>query len=345
MRNKTYLLLSFVLVHWGCQETPSILIDKNLKEVATFPIGLAVQANYLTNLRYSKTVLEEFNSLTAEREMKQNVLMPEPNTYNWIYADSIIAFAERHQMRVHGHTLLWHSSIPYWLDLFQGTDAEFETLIKTYIQTVVSRYAGKITSWDVVNEAFEDEGGELRNSLFQRRIGDDYVAKCFQWAREADPDVLLFYNDYGLVWNKSKCEAVIKMLDDFENNNIPIDGIGLQMHISDNYPRNSDIEKAVDLFVERGLKIHFSELDVRVNPNGTATELTQKLAEQQFRKVKAITEIYNTIPTAQKSGITLWGLRDNESWVLAHWGNLDWALFFDEKYERKLAHQGFLQAF
>lgn len=342
MRNKTYLLFVFFLC--SCQETPSILIDKNLKEVASFPIGLAVSANKFGDSRYAEIISQEFNSMTAEREMKQNILMPEPNIYNWIYADSIIAFAQRHQMRVHGHTLLWHSATSYWLEIFQGTDAEFEAVIKDYIQTVVARYAGKVASWDVVNEAFEDEGGVLRQSLFQRRIGDDYVAKCFQWAREADPDVLLFYNDYGLVWNESKCEAVLEMLDNFEENNIPIDGIGLQMHISTEYPKNRTIEKAVDLFVKRGLKIHFSEIDIRVNTNGNAETFTQDLAEEQFRKVKAITEIYNKIPSDQQAGMTLWGLRDNQSWVLGHWGNVDWPLFFDEKYDRKLAHQGFLQA-
>jgi len=343
----TAKILPFILcliLSQSCVENYEFIIDKNLKDTANFPVGVATQSYYLQNGEYADVVNSEFNSLTAEWEMKQNITAYDENLYNWEQADSIVAYGIRNGLRIHGHALLWHNAVPSWVDYFQGSDTEFEAMIKDYIQTVVLRYKGKIASWDVVNEAFEDSGSDWRNTIFRERMGDDYIEKCFVWAREADEDVLLFYNDFNLAYSESKMDAVIEMVENFKTRNIPIDGVGMQMHVGYNYPSNRKIENAVEKLVATGVKIHFSEVDIRTNILGGSNSLSNRRANQQAEKMQAITEIYNKIPADQQFGITFWGLRDNESWLLSHYGNPEWALLFDEDYQRKVAHQGFLRS-
>lgn len=337
------IILSLFILQ-SCVENYDFIIDNTLKEAASFRVGVATQGQYLHNGIYTDVTNAEFNSLTAEYEMKQNIIHINENNFSWWRSDSIVEYGIRNGMRIHGHALLWHNSVPSWLEHFQGTDAEFEAHIKDYIQTVVSRYKGKVASWDVVNEAFEDSGSDWRATVFRERIGEDYIEKCFQWAREADEDVLLFYNDFNLAYSSDKMDAVIEMVEDFKARNIPIDGVGMQMHIGYNYPSNNRIEENVEKLIATGLKIHFSELDIRTNISGWNNSLSSRRANQQAAKMQAVTEIYNQIPADQQFGMTFWGLRDNESWLIHFHGNPEWALPFDEDYERKPMHQGFLRA-
>ena len=199
--------------------------------------------------------------------MKMNITYPSEGSYDWTASDAIVDYGNNNGFNIHGHALIWHNSTPSWVENFTGTDVEFEAMVKDYIKTVVTRYKGKVKSWDVVNEAFENTSGEYRNSVFFEKLGSDYIAKCFTWAREADPDVLLFYNDYNMCSDKTKRGAVLSMIDDFKTRNIPIDGVGYQMHISYNGPSNKEIIAAANEIVDRNLLIHFSELDIRANPN------------------------------------------------------------------------------
>ena len=126
-----------------------------------------------------------------------------------------LSFAQANDMNVHGHALIWHNATPSWVQNFAGTDAEFEAMVKDYITTTVTRYKGKVRSWDVVNEAFEDGVViPLRNSVFRQKMGDDYIKKCFQFARDADPDVLLFYNDYNMASSATKRTAMFNLVDE-----------------------------------------------------------------------------------------------------------------------------------
>lgn len=318
--------------------TPTI----TLKDKATFPVGAAVQANRLNLPSLSNLVKKEFNSLTAEYEMKQNIFMPAANTYNWAPADAIVNFAVANGMRVHGHALIWHSAVPDWVTNFAGSDAEFETMIRNYITTVVTRYKGKVASWDVVNEGISDNGGTLRNTIFRERMGDDYIAKCFQWARDADPDVLLFYNDYNAEFDQTKRTAIINLINDFKSRGVPIDGFGFQMHINHDAPSMATLTTAVDQVKNTGVKIHFSELDVRVNPNKDLTTLTLARAQSQEARYKAIAELHKSLPANQQFGITVWGIYDDESWLINFWGNIDWPLLFTGEGLYKISHRGFV---
>lgn len=314
-----------------------------LKQKASYPIGLATQARYLDDNAYTGILDQEFNSLSAEYEMKQQTTHTGEDQYNWEPVDKIVNYAEARSYRVHGHALIWHLSIPTWLENFAGTDEEFENVIKNYIQETVRRYQGKVASWDVVNEALEEDG-TMRNTLFSQRMGPDYVAKCFQYAREADPGVLLFYNDYGTIWSADKLQGQLSLIDDLKARGIPLDGVGLQMHVSYNWPSLSDIKRAVDLIQSRGLRIHFSELDIRANPDKDLTELTLERAVAQKDRIKEVIDLFNTIPVNQQFGITMWGLRDHESWLLDFYGPPDWPLLIDRDNQYKLVHQGFIEA-
>lgn len=316
--------------------------DTPLKEKATFFVGVAVKSFNLTNL-YDEVINREFNSVTAEYEMKMNVIMPDEGQYDWSKSDAIVNYAIDNNLNVHGHALIWHQSTPDWIENYVGTDEEFEQVIKDYITAVVSRYKGQVKSWDVVNEAVSDGTGILRNSVFRQRMGDDYIEKCFQFARDADPDALLFYNDYNMCEDETKRNAVLTIVDDFITRGVPINGIGYQLHVRYNGPDKNTIQEATDELVLRDLLVHFSEIDIRVNPNNDISELTEDRAIAQKVKMKEIVQVFNAIPDENKYAITIWGIKDNESWILNMYDHSDWPLLFDSNFGIKKAHTGFLE--
>lgn len=314
-----------------------------LRRESPFPVGVAITAAQLGKTDYQQVIERVFNSLSGEYEMKPATMWRGIGQYNWGPADRITSFAFRNDMRVHGHTLVWHSSTPAFIQNFRGTDEEFEAAVRQYITDVVSRYRSTVGGWDVVNEAFDD-GGHFRDSVFRRRMGQDFVAKCFQFARDADPDALLLYNDYGIIWNRTKADAMFAMIDNFQARGIPIDGVGLQMHISHNWPAMSDIQRVIDGIVERGLMVHISELDIKINPDDALTAPTPERLESQRRRMMDIVEMYRAIPEELQYGITFWGLSDRDSWLINFEGRPDWPLLFDENLEPKPAYFGFLEA-
>lgn len=332
-------------------ENPVITPSATLKETANFPIGNIVSASRLSgNDSYFRTLLnKEFNSITAENDMKMAAMFVGPNTYDFSKGDAIVNYAKANGFRVHGHALVWHGSIPSWLQNFSGTDAAFEAQVKGYIQATVAHFAEAkttsgasiVTSWDVVNEHFTTDA---ENAVFYKRIGPDYISKCFTWAREADPDVKLFYNDYSLGSQSSKAAKVVQMVNDFKTNGIPIDGIGMQMHIDYEYPDLSTLTSNVTMLKDTGLLIHFSELDMTVNKNKALSYFTAERSNAQKERYKKIASLYKTIPESQRYGITFWGMRDNDSWLLNFTNNPnEWPLLFDAGYYYKPAFIGFLE--
>ena len=346
-------LLALAVCWLGCSSSDPASVEPDpepsgeytgLKTVASYPVGVALQSRRLTSTPHRGIVERVFSSITAEYEMKMEPLSTGPGTYAWGGADALVNYAEAQGIQVHGHTLVWHQTTPSWLENFCGDDAAFEEAVRDYLTTVMQRYQGKVVSWDVVNEAFEDGTGALRNSVFRRRMGPDFLARLFQYAREADPDVLLFYNDYGTIWDTQKRAAMLAMIDDFQARGIPLDGVGLQVHITYNWPPLSNIIDTMDELVRRGLKIHLSELDVRANPDGDLTTLTASRSQAQKARVKALVSAFQALPPENRFAITLWGLRDPESWLIDFWGNPEWPLLFDANYRPKPAYDGFLEA-
>ncbi|MER3376058.1 MAG: endo-1,4-beta-xylanase [Allomuricauda sp.] len=321
----------------------------NLKDVASFPVGNIVSASKLAstsgdNTTFKQILNQEYNSITAENDMKMANIFTGADTYDFSDGDAIVAYAKENGLKVHGHALIWHQSIPGWLNSFAGTDDEFEAQIEGYVKATVAHFAEAkddggnpiVASWDVVNEYFD--GSSIRSTLFTQRMGNDYHKKVFQWAREADPDVRLFYNDYNIAGEVGKRNAIISMVNDFEANTIPIDGIGMQMHLNHDWP-SSDLPISIQDIANTGLLVHISELDVKVNYNDDITSFTEERAiAQEFQYQRAGYYYTTIVPPAQQFGLTLWGFRDQDSWLYD--GGSDWPLLYDNDFNTKISHRG-----
>jgi len=318
------------------------VVETSLQKEMPFPMGAAVNVGLLkSNANYRNLVIKEFNSLTAENAMKFASVHPGKDTYNWTDADYLVDFALSNGKRVHGHTLNWYKSLPDWVNNFQGNTADWENLLKTHIQTVVSHFKGKVLSWDVVNEAI-NEDGTFRNSIWVQKLGVDYIGRAFQYAHEADPSALLFYNDYGHEFGPTKRTAILNLVNDLKNKGIPIHGIGLQMHTRVTQS-DSNLAAAITTAAATGLKVHLSEIDIALNPDNIQTlTYTPDLAAQQAAKYKSIVKTYNGIPKTQQFGITQWNVCDADSWILSNYNRPDWPLPFNSQYQRKVAYQGIL---
>lgn len=315
-----------------------------LKE-APFPFGAAVTPALLyDNAQYATVVKRELNSLTGENAMKMDMISKGYGLYDWTGGDRVAQFARDNGMRIHGHTLVWYRSLPnWWMDNFSGDRDAWIALLTTYITDVVTHFKAQgVTSWDVVNEAFEDDGS-WRHCVWYDNIGQDYMDIAFQTAHAADPDALLFYNDYGMEYSAAKRVAICNEMKAMLGRGIPIDGIGLQMHVNVNTPKY-DMVAALDAAAELNLKIHISELDVAVNdinrPDPTLT-FTDELKEKQKTAYKSMVEAYRALPSDLQFGITLWGVHDAQAWLAP---NPDWPLPFDKDFNKKLAYDGIIEA-
>ncbi len=280
---------------------------KHLKDLLPYRLGAAIKGGQMSRKDYSGTVYEYFNSITFENDQKMGGMQPKKGVFNFAAVDKVVNEAIKRGVRVHGHCLVWRN-VPKWVTEFKGDKAAWEKLLKTHIQTVARHFAGRVTAWDVVNEAFV-RGGKQEENIWSKNIGPDYINKAFIWAHEADPKSLKFYNDFDLQYTNSKTQAVLNWIEACKKNKIPLHGIGNQMHTDVNL-NMSEFKNNTKRFIKTGLMIHISELDVSV---GSAT----LNAEQQEKKTKAYKSIYRIIdevvPVKQNYGVTAWGV-DKEGW-------------------------------
>ena len=322
---------------------PVVIVDTTLYKVVSFPVGASLNVSLMkNNAKYNGVVTKEYNSITAENAMKFGALHPSENTYNWTDADYLVDYAQANSKRVHGHTLLWYTSLPTWVTNFVGDSTAWENLLKTHIQTVVKHFKGKVASWDVINEDFEDTGVP-RNSIWRKNLGNDYVARCFKYAYEADPTALLFYNDYGHEYSPAKRTAIINLITDLKSRGIPIHGYGMQFHMT--YTQtDANIFAAISSAAATGLKVHISELDIRLNNDKSKTTFTATLAAEQAAKYKYVVQTFKSqVPVNQQFGITTWNVGDADSWIPAWLGAPDWPLPFDANYLRKPAYRAIVE--
>lgn len=346
-----YISFLFALTLFACDkeefnsdnsvpETPMVNIA-NLRE-APYPIGAALNINTLkNNQEYRNTVIKEMSSVTGENAMKMNTISKGRKQYNFDDADYLVNFAQENKIRVHGHTLIWYKHTPDWVANFTGSAEDWKTIMKEYIQDVVGRYKGKVASWDVVNEIINDNG-TLRDCIWLQKIGPEYIELAFRYAHEADPNAVLFYNEYGHEYSHVRRYTVNHLADSLAKKGVPIHGIGLQMHTNINRSVE-DLRYAVVAAAVTKLKVHVSELDIAVNPDKKAdATFTDELALKQKESYRMVAKAMNDIPANQQFGITMWGMHDPSSWLSS---NPDWALVFNSKFERKPAYDGFLQGF
>jgi len=318
---------------------------KGLKDyyAAYFPIGTAVSMRSLTGPD-AQLIIEQFNSITPENAMKMGPIHPEENRYNWATADSIVSFAQKHGMKVRGHALCWHEQTPRWLFKDSaGNTVSKEVLLnrlKEHITTVVNRYKGKIYAWDVVNEAVDDDNSRLlRNSLWYQICGEDFIIKAFEYAHAADPNAILFYNDYNTE-RPQKRERIYQLLKKLVDAKVPIHGVGLQAHWSLTEPAENELRMAIEKYSSLGLKIQFTELDISVYPweknrrqklptdVDTFTPEREQQQLEQYKKVFAIFRDYKNVIT----GVTCWGISDRYTWLDTYpvAGRKNYPLLFDQ---------------
>lgn len=318
---------------------------KVLKEKASFGIGAAIKTSLMNENRYTTTVKEHFSQITAEWEMKMDAIWNSPTNYQWTGADNLVNFAQNNTLDVHGHTLVWYRSFPNWFKNADYDSTAFEDHVKAYIKTVVGRYKGKVISWDVANEIFNDNGSLRMTDCPVYATFKDPVAfygRCFQYAHEADPAAKLFYNDYSVVIAPGKRNAIKNMVQRFKQQGIPIHGIGDQFHYRINNDK-STLRNGLNDMATTSLLIHISELDLVMNTDKSDSYVfTVAEATKQSEMYKHIAEIYSALPDEQKFAITLWGVTDKHTWLTDSWHPKEYPLLFDSNYKPKEAYQGFL---
>jgi endo-1,4-beta-xylanase len=340
----------------GCESDPPPpdISEKGLKDYYKdyFPMGVSVSPSHLITGTGERGIIDkEFNSITAENVMKMGPIHPQENTYYWTDADKIVNFAVSNNLKVRGHTLLWHQNTPSWIfKNGDGTTVAKDTLLKRlkdHITSVVTRYKGKVYAWDVVNEAIDDNAAKVyRESQWYTICGEEYIAKAFQWAHEADPDALLFYNDYSTV-SPSKRDKIYTFLRGLIDAGIPVHGIGMQGHWSISWPSETDVRSAIEKFATLGIKIQITELDVSVYSSSEDFSIrtpgddlfTADREQKQIDKYKMIFSVFRDYKNFI-TGVTFWNVSDKKSWLdnfpVANRKN--YPLLFDQNYKRKKAY-------
>ncbi|MES2139341.1 MAG: endo-1,4-beta-xylanase [Bacteroidota bacterium] len=314
-----------------------------LFEKADFPIGVAINFQKLVNEKnYRNLIISQFNSITAEKSMKATVIHPKQNVYDFSETDYLINFCQTHNKRLHGHTLVWDKETPRWMEKFKGDKNAWELMLKEHIQTVMQHCKNNVKSWDVLNEAF-NENGSLKENLWLKNIGEGYIEKCYTYAAEADPAAILFYNDFDLESKPQKLDAVLKFFSHLKTKGVKIDGIGMQMHINIIAPYLSDISMATMKIEDQGFLVHYSEFDISLVETGKLWMLSRHLLIQQGQRMKGIITGYRKLNIGNRFGITMWGLCDDDSWLLEKNGR-DLPLLFNASYKVKPAYCGFLEA-
>lgn len=319
-----------------------------LKDAFDFPIGAAVVYERLKNEPYSSTLKREFSRLSSESNFKFHMLQPQEGKFDFAKADAIVAFAQQHNMKVHGHTLIWalDGVTPRWVLEYKGGEKEFDALLKNHISTVLKHFKGKVSSWDVVNEALTPGGGYVDN-IWLRKLGEGYLLKALKYAQEADPNVKLFLNDYSQEYGGKKLTKYLKIVDEARANGIKVDGLGFQMHTVLRVDA-AIVKQSFAKAAAKNLLIHLSEFDVSLKYQKPATfELTDELSKAQGAKVKELVNAYLTgVPKHLQFGITTWGVSDKDSYFNRGYSNFDhdYPLLFDRNYNPKDAYYGFLNA-
>ena len=288
----------------------------------------------------------EFNLIEPENATKFGPIHPAEDNYNFSTADGIVSYAAQHGMRVRGHVFVWHMQVPGWVTNGKFTPEQLSEILHKHILKVGGRYRGKIYAWDVVNEAFLDNGS-LRDTLWCNQPGiglqgTAYIEQAFRWAREADPNALLFYNDYGAEAINAKSGAIYKMAADFKARGVPIDGIGLQAHFTPSMVKNLP---AIDANIKRittlGLQVQITEMDVRLrlDANGKASAADLAAQADLYSGLAAICFKYPLCTALQT-----WGFTDKYSWIPKANPGFGAALLFDESYQPKPAYNALRDA-
>lgn len=262
--------------------------------------GTAIASGRLGDSAYTTIAGREFNSVTAENEMKIDATEPQRGQFNFTAGDRVYNWAVQNGKQVRGHTLAWHSQQPGWMQSLSG--GTLRQAMIDHINGVMGHYKGKIAQWDVVNEAFADGSTGARRDSNLQRTGNDWIEVAFRTARAADPAAKLCYNDYNVEdWTWAKTQAMYAMVRDFKQRGVPIDCVGFQSHFNSGSPYNSNFRTTLQSFAALGVDVAITELDIQGASATTYTNVTN-----------------DCLAVPRCLGITVWGVRDTDSWRPEH---------------------------
>lgn len=356
-----YLVVAAVLfpgINSSSSTKTNSSINKGLKDAyrSDFLIGTALNTGQIEerNAQSNALILSQFNAVTPENCMKAEQIHPAWDRYDFTIPDKLVAYSQKNKLKLNGHTLIWHSQLPAFARRIQNVDS-FKTFFENHINTVASRYNGKIFSWDVVNEAL-NEDGTLRNSIFLQKLGPDYITEAFRLAAKASPNTELYYNDYNNE-QPQKRAGCIELVKKVQAAGVRIDGVGIQGHWHLGKVPLKEIEESILAYHELGLKVMITELDIEVLPrNFQGADVAQRMAsdptlnpytqgipdsilQQQASDYENLFKLF--LKHKDKiTRVTFWGVDDGQSW-LNGWpvpGRTNYPLLFDRQLEPKAAY-------
>ena len=334
---------------WGPRQIPEP--TDGLKDAYKdyFKIGVAVNNRNVNDPDQVKVILREYNSITAENAMKPQPTEPRKGEFNWKDADEIANFCRANGIKMRGHTLMWHSQIGTWMYQDEKGNLlpkeEFYANMKHHIQAIVNRYKDVVYCWDVVNEAVADSPvypgrPELRNSPMYQIAGEEFIYKAFEYAHEADPTALLYYNDYNDA-EPAKSKRIYNLVKRMKDAGVPVDGIGMQAHYNVYGPSMKEVDDAINLYSTIVDHIHLTELDIRVNEDmggglrfrqgaTTVSDWERTLQQDQYVNLFKVLRKHKDVIDC----VTFWNVSDKDSWL----GTNNYPLLFDENYKPKQAY-------
>lgn len=303
---------------------------RDLARRAGVRVGSAVDTDALASeTTYRDVLVREFDSVTPENVMKWEVVEPEQGRLDFAAADMLVRFAERHGMVVRGHNLVWHNQLPAWLTGGSFTDAQLHDILRRHILQEAGHFRGRLSAWDVVNEPLADDG-TMRDTIWLRSMGTEYIDDAFRWARLADPRATLYVNDYNIEGLGPKSDAMYALVAGLRRRGVPVGGVGVQGHLDIQYGFPGGVTENLRRFVDLGVDVALTEVDVRmplpVTPEKLATQ-----ADYYRRLVDACLAVDGV-------SVTVWGFTDAHSWVPGVFAGEGAATLFDEQYGRKPAY-------
>ncbi|MFJ6215842.1 endo-1,4-beta-xylanase [Streptomyces sp. NPDC092296] len=299
-------------------------------------IGTAVDMSALADdAPYRAKVAGEFSSVTPENVMKWDAVEPTRGTHDWKAADTLVDFARSHNQLVRGHTLIWHNQLPSWVTGGNWTTAQLRDILHRHITDEVSHFKGKVWQWDVVNEAFNDDG-TMRDTIWLQKLGPGYIADAFRWAHQADPKAKLYINDYNIEGVNAKSTALYQLVSQLRRQGVPIDGVGIQGHLDVQYDTPGDIVDNMKRLDALGLETAITEADVRIPLPLDSTKL-----EAQAQAYNVL--LQGCLLTRHCTDFTVWGFTDKYSWVPSTFAGEGAANIMDENYRTKPAYRALSQ--
>jgi len=285
-----------------------------LKSLAPFPVGVAVQAAQLGDSAWTSLAATHFTQLTAEWEMKMEYVVQADGSFRFDRADAIAAFARDRGMRLFGHTLVWYANEPEAFARLDESRQSFAGALTNYITAMVGRYRWLASGWDVVNEPIKDDGSGPRDSLWSRKLGQiGHFQVAFEAARAADPQAVLFTNDYHLESKPAKLASYMRLIEQLLDAGVPLGGIGCQTHLDADLPAGA-ITRTLKALAGFGLPIHLSELDISIVGGGLLADRAAAERRQAALYGEAMAA-FAALPQRQQFAFTVWGLRDGDSWL------------------------------